>query len=206
MADLIGCSACGRQLSSEAVACPHCGHPIAKPASPVAPAPPQAASLASPKKQYSIRRVGCVVTVAVVAYVAWKWFPLGGKNFVSRIFRGGEEVIVDEEFGVPSKSWQSRGFSLRGDASVEVDVVCDGDGVNVYVVSEADYKRFESAHGSLFGGEYRHYPAFHMVRINRGRKSSQLGEGRYWVIVENPTWGVVAKPNFSARLKVTVHS
>jgi hypothetical protein len=154
------------------------------------------------RKRFSIARVLLLLVIVVVAYAVWNWLPSKGRETVGRIVGGGEQVVVDEEFGVPAKSWQGRGFKLRRPAEVEVQVQCAGDGVNVYVVSEADYKQFESAQTALFGGEYRHYPAFHMLRATRNTQKGRLGEGTYYVIVENPTYGILTKANFNVHLKV----
>ena len=186
MAELINCPTCDKQVSSEAAACPECGHPL----TPSAPAPER-------KKKFSLVRV--LVLLGAVLGLIVIWNPSGAKDTAGRLLSGGEQVVVDEEFGVPAKSWQMRVFRVKRAAVIEVSVRSDGDGVNVYLQSEKHYKEFEAANKALFGGEYHHYQDFYMPRAKRNTEKGRLGSGTYYVVIEN-----LAKASFNVHLKIVV--
>lgn len=64
MAALIQCSACGKDVSDEAKACPQCGHPLQP---------------ASAKKAGSAARVGCLGLLGLLGlFILWVW--IGGEH------------------------------------------------------------------------------------------------------------------------------
>ncbi len=85
---LIKCSECGKEVSSQATACPHCGCPVAvslkdsiPPAEPQSAgavptptpgaAPAQPSSAVSQQQKQGGKAAGCLVILVVVALIAW---------------------------------------------------------------------------------------------------------------------------------------
>jgi hypothetical protein len=62
MTKLVACPVCNRQVSSQAVSCPNCGHPLAASSAP----PPKAASASRADTWGDINRVGAVVSATIV--------------------------------------------------------------------------------------------------------------------------------------------
>ena len=59
---LIPCPSCGTEISSDAVSCPKCGHPMKPPT----PAKPPGINLSDP-----VHLVGCAVAVIFLGVIAW---------------------------------------------------------------------------------------------------------------------------------------
>ena len=140
-----------------------------------------------------------LVILGVGGYLAWEyWLPRSVKDRITTATRGGHQVILDERFGVPAKSWQARGVRLDGAAEVTISVVCQGDGVNVMLVPGSEWNQ---RHGDSLEG-IRHLTAFQMLRATRNTKSGRLRAGTYYVVVQNPTWGLMTRANFDVHLRV----
>jgi hypothetical protein len=145
-----------------------------------------------------------LLIIGAGAFLAWRyWVPRELREGAERLVTAGHQVIVDERFGVSSKAAQARGFTLNRAAEVAVSVDVDGDGVDTYLVDAGEWNRFKAAKERVFGGgQFRHYPAFHMPKTQRTTVRGRLGPGSYFVIGENPTWGLLTKSNFTVQLKV----
>lgn len=191
MTSLANCPTCGRSVSTAAPTCPGCGHPF-QPSKP---------------RRSPLRTVTYLLIIAAGAYLAWRfWLPREVREGTERLVTAGHQVILDEQFGVSSKAAQARGFTLNRPLEIEVAVEVDGDGVDTYLVDEKEWDRFKAAKESVFGGgQFRHYPAFHSPKTQRKTMLGRLGSGSYYVIVENPTWGLLTKANFTVHLKVVAN-
>jgi hypothetical protein len=86
---LIPCPACGREVSRQAPACPHCGHPIAGPARP---SPPQQIIVERPKSGGS-GGLGCVVALLLLGGGAYLLYQT---DIGKQLFNEGQRV-TDEQ-------------------------------------------------------------------------------------------------------------
>src|SRR5882724_2933727 len=97
--------------------------------------------------------------------------------------------ITDETVSVPMAS--CRGIPIRlpfpGDLRLEVNVA-RGARVNVHVISEADWGVFQKAEGRLLNGRFRFdFLELQALATAQARLSERVWEGRYFIVVENPT-------------------
>lgn len=190
MATVLNCPACQRPVSTEAPACPNCGHPFQKPR----------------VRRSPIRTIVYLLIIAAGAYLAWRfWLPHEVREGAERLVTGGRQVLYDEKFGVPAKSYHATGFKLNREAEVEVSVTVEGDGVDLYVVSGEEWKKYEKAQDALTGGRFQHFKDFYTPRTQQTTRRARLGAGTYWVITENPTYGLLTRPSFDVHLRVVAN-
>lgn len=93
-----------------------------------------------------------------------------------------ETVLIDEVVQVSDSGFVTYRFTLPQPSQVRFEMdVTSGSGVSAYVMDEVWYAQFASAAGSLFGGDFRHYPALHASRTTQHRAYGSLAAGAYVV-------------------------
>ncbi len=84
---------------------------------------------------------------------------------------------------------------------LELDVrVTKGKHVNVYVVDPSSWAEFKKAYKALFGGQFRHYPEFAATKAATVRRRGRLAEGQYYIVIENPTYGILVSSSFDVQV------
>ncbi|MEO8903612.1 MAG: hypothetical protein ABI627_18995 [Polyangiaceae bacterium] len=147
-----------------------------------------------------------LILLTIVALAIFLWLrALMGESAVEGVVAAAIRAPIDvknEIISVPAQ--HCRGVPIQlpysGQMNLEVTVV-KGEHVNVYVVNATDWSEFEKAETSFFGGKFHHYPAFQATRASRSRTSGALAEGAYFVVLENPTFGLLVDPSFDVEVK-----
>ena len=208
---LENCFECGKEISSVAATCPHCGAPgpTARTAQKEVPPIKQAVHENS-FSRYALPIIVIVSTIAVLGlglflFIRFKHGDKAANNMVATLVHTKIE-LYSGTLDIPSKSVKAISISLpyTGDLHVEANVV-KGDHINLYVVDESDYSRFAQARSALFGGNFRHYPAFHSSKSKVVDRNGRLNEGKYRVILENPTWGILSSTSFDVRVEIVLN-
>jgi hypothetical protein len=113
--------------------------------------------------------------------------------------------LTDETISVPATT--ARGIPLTlpysGELRLEVNVV-KGKHVNVYVIDTSAWNEFQQAHSALFGGKFHRFMAFDGTESKQLRRSGKLSEGNYYIIIENPTLGILVESSFDVAVKATL--
>ena len=82
--------------------------------------------------------------------------------------------------------------------------IVKGEHVNVCVIDSAAWDEFSKAQAALFGGKFHHYPAFAATEATQVRRSGRLNEGTYYIVVENPTLGILVPASFDVAAKASL--
>lgn len=190
---LVTCRECAKTISDQAVVCPSCGAPGPKAA------PARATGGSS-------NLLGALLALGVIA--ACGWFLL--RTFVGE--RAADSLVAtvvkapvdlkDEIISVGAGRSQGIPITLPYAGEVELQVaIVKGEHVNVYVIDGAAWDEFSRAQAALFGGKFHHYPAFAATAASQVRRSGRLDQGTYYVVIENPTLGILVPASFDVAVK-----
>lgn len=201
---LVPCRNCGSSISDQAFACPRCGASLRASLSAAVPTRPGSNSSGCMIAAIVIAVV--TVTMAGAAYLAFRY--VFGDAATDRAFASAVKaplVLRDEVISVPAKTLAGRGIDLPydGEVTLEVEVV-KGKHVNVYLIDAGDWPELEKAKDSLFGGRFHHYKPFEATESTRVKRTARLKSGAYFVVVENPTFGILVASSFDLRIKATL--
>ncbi|MGC4068843.1 MAG: hypothetical protein QM784_30205 [Polyangiaceae bacterium] len=139
----------------------------------------------------------------------------GGLYAVAKVVLGERELtnelasavrspiqLRDEIVSVPARASVARGIKLPYGGKLYLDItVLKGKHINVFVVDTAAWSEFEAAKNGLFGGRFHHFPEFHATEASRSRLSGPLAAGNYYVVLDNPTYGILVESSFDVQLK-----
>ncbi|MCC6665006.1 MAG: hypothetical protein IT375_14740 [Polyangiaceae bacterium] len=128
-----------------------------------------------------------------------------GDEGTSRVFASAVKAPIDlkdETLSVPAANLRGVPITLpySGTVTLEVDVV-KGKHVTVNMVDATDWNEIANAKSKLFGGKFHHYPAFEGTESASLRRKGHLAEGSYYVVLENPTLGILVPSSFDVRVK-----
>ena len=76
------------------------------------------------------------------------------------------------------------GFYIPTDRRIEVRVAANPKPVNVMLMSEDQWARYQEVHGKLFGGQFQYKQALSKQSVLQMSESDILPSGRYRVVVE----------------------
>lgn len=192
---LIACRECHTTISDQAATCPRCGAPVR---------PPQ------PKLSFVTQAILWSIVVAGViffgAVLAAQHF-LGGSGATRALAPAVKAPVTLKDEIVPVSATGARGLPIElpysGDVTIEINVL-RGEYVNVYVIDVEDWKQFEKARNAFFGGRFQHYPNFNATKARTYKRSGRLGEGTYYIVLENPTLGIFVASSFDVQVKAVL--
>jgi hypothetical protein len=196
---LIKCAECGNEMSDKAAACPRCGAPnaptVTTGAAPTAPPPPSTPVQAAPIQALPVPMVAKAPKpfFTVGRVLAWL-FILGGGWLAFRMLTGsslagaiqGPETIVNESLQLKEGAAMSYSFILPSSRRVDVKVNAAPKNVNVMLMTDEQWLKYEKVHGSLWGGEFMYTRALSRQDILSWEGSDVLPAGRWRVVIERP--------------------
>jgi len=147
-----------------------------------------------------------IVLLILVAMAVLIWLRAAmGQRGLETAFAATVQAPIDLENEIVSvPATVSRAIPIRlpdaGELDLQVSVV-KGTHVNVYVVDDSDWAEFEKAKTSFFGGKFHHYPEFQAVRAKTSHTTGRLAQGSYYVVLENPTLGLLVASSFDVEVK-----
>jgi hypothetical protein len=150
-----------------------------------------------------------MVVISIVAGAFWLGYRyVNGEDNANRVLATAIKAPItlrDEVVSVQAGQAQALALDVpyAGSITLEVDVR-HGKHVNVYLIDSASWAKFTKAREALFGGRFEHYPAFKGTQIRTYKRSGRLGEGTYYVVVENPTLGILVPSSFDAGVKASL--
>jgi hypothetical protein len=156
------------------------------------------------------RGFGFLVRLAVFIGVVW-WMlrAVMGEKAAEATLATLVRAPIDlrnEIVAVGAKSSRAVPIEVPYSGTVELNVqVIKGKHVNVYVITPSAWQEFVAAKSALFGGQYHHFPEFQAEEASKVRLSGRLAEGHYYVVIENPTFGILVPSSFDVEIKATLH-
>jgi hypothetical protein len=160
-----------------------------------------------PPAKTSLRTiVTAVILLVLVAMAVLLWLRATmGERGLETAFAATVRAPIDVENEIVSvPATVSRAIPIRlpyaGELDLQVNVV-KGTHVNVYVVDDSDWTEFEKAKTSFFGGKFHHYSEFQAVRAKASHTTGRLGQGSYYIVLENPTLGLLVASSFDVEVK-----
>lgn len=210
---LVKCGECSNEVSDKATTCPKCGAPVvvmAAVTTPPAEAPrpaqatPAQAVIAVPpaKKGQSPQRR--ILTIGVLLGLVWLIFKLGTGSSLAGALRG-PETIFNETVEVEEGGARGYGFMLPTSRRVDVEVKASPKKVNVMLMTEAQWEKYQKVKGNLFGGEYEFKQALSHTDVLAWTGTDILPAGQWRVVIERPREAVIFTKATSAAVKIVGH-
>ena len=221
---LISCGECGKQISDKAGACPNCGAPVQQTqaaSAPAAPKPepprtepsatsaPVATTTAPEKRTNWTRTIIIAVAASVVGVVLLTQIPgVLGPTFTHRLASGrilpSKHVVTSERIRLAEGEAKAFGFALPGQSTVEVSVEASPKQVDVYLMTEAEWKKFKDANESFFGGSFTYRQSrLSSKSILRMDETDDLPFGSYRVVVRRPNDSLLFGDDTAATVNIT---
>lgn len=150
-----------------------------------------------------------VVAVGAIAYVILRPTHSSGGNSTtaSSVFAPPPEPVTrtlfDQALAARDDQYISWNFTLHGSALVEVQVErTSGDNhFRTYLLTQDEYGRLREVDSRLLGGEFRHYPDFHVANGTELHVSGRMDPGAYVFVIQE-----ASQPNLlRAADRVHVH-
>lgn len=199
---LISCSECGKQISDKAASCPSCGAPVTAAAAggaaqavapatpgpaPMAPAAPAVAQAparpaATPPKKGGFG-VGRIFLWGFILFGGWLAFKMATGSSV-RGAVSGPQTLVNETIELKEGTAMGYGFTIPTDRRIEVRVNASPKPVNVMLMTEDQWAKYQNVHGKLFGGQFEYKRALSKQSVLQMSDSDVLPSGTYRVVVE----------------------
>jgi len=205
---LIKCRECGKMISDEAGACPQCGKPveIIREASP------------AEEKKGPAKLVAGIIVVCIIAGCGWYLYTYfngnleNGKKDILDTFRNPpkKEAVIpyDTSVAVDEDGYHPFVVEIKKKSAVTVEYsMISGPEVDIFTLTESEYAVWEK---SKKPEEDSVTPVSGLSESgkNKGRLSSEVPSGKYFVIVDNTNYGKCAPPtntvNDQARVQVKI--
>jgi len=213
---LIRCAECGNEISDKASACPRCGAPVGSgvapapppaPATPAPSAPQQATSGLQPPPAKPIKpflTIGRLILWAFILGGGWLAFKMAtGTSLVAAV--RGPQVIVNERLQLKEGSAMGYGFTVPSPRQVDVEVSASPKNVDIMLMTEDQWAKYQKVHGSLFGGQFQYTRALSRQGVMTWSGSDVLPAGAWRVVVERPAEAILFGEATTVSVKITGH-
>ncbi len=114
----------------------------------------------------------------------------------------GPQTIVSETISLKEGQAMGYGFRIPSDRRVEVKVSANPKPVNVMLMTESQWAKYNEAHGSLFGGQYEYKQALSKKSVLQMGESDVLPAGSYRIVVERPQEALIFKKETAATISI----
>jgi hypothetical protein len=119
-------------------------------------------------------------------------FILGGLWLIFKVSTGssvagavsGPQTLVNETIELKEGTAMGYGFVIPTDRRIEVRVAANPKPVNVMLMTEDQWTKYQDVRGKLFGGQYQYKQALSKKSVLQMSESDVIPSGRYRVVVE----------------------
>jgi hypothetical protein len=148
----------------------------------VAQAPAQ--PVAAPKKKGGFG-VGRALLWCFILGGLWLIFKVSSGSSVAGAVRG-PQTLFNETITLDEGEAMGYGFTNTMDRRVEVSVAANPQAVNVMLMTEEQWAKYQKVRGKLFGGKFEYKQALSKQSVLQMNESDVLPAGRYRIVVERP--------------------
>jgi hypothetical protein len=114
----------------------------------------------------------------------------------------GPQTIVSETISLKEGQAMGYGFRIPSDRRIEVNVTASPKPVNVMLMSETQWKKYNEVRGKLFGGQYEYKQALSKQAVLQMKEGDILPAGSYRIVVERPEEALVFKKETAASVTI----
>lgn len=213
---LITCGECQKQVSDKAATCPNCGAPVvgaqtgaaalaAAPAVNPTPAAPATQAVAQAKAVAPKKKSGLttsrVILWGILLGLVWLFFKMSTGSSVAGAIRG-PQTLVNETIELKEGNAMGYGFVIPTDRRIEVRVNANPKPVNVMLMTEEQWGKYQNVRGKLFGGQFEYKRALSKKEVLQMAESDVLPAGRYRVVVERAEEALLFKKSTAATITI----
>jgi hypothetical protein len=130
--------------------------------------------------------MGAVLVGGVLLFCAYIAFRVLTGSSLEGALRGGPQTIVNESLQLKEGSAMSYGFLLPSRRRVDVKVSASPKNVNVMLMTDEQWLKYEKVRGSLWGGQFMYTRALSRQQILSWEGSDELPAGRWRIVIERP--------------------
>jgi hypothetical protein len=144
-----------------------------------------------------------IVPLAILALLVWLFIQQnvgtkGATQIVATVVHAPIELKNETE-SLQASSWKAVPFNVPYSGTVNIDLdVVSGNPINVYVTTPDQVDAMKQEHWS----EIRAYPQFNAVKSKTYRRSAQLGQGAYYLVVRDTSLGILSASASDVSVKV----
>lgn len=197
MSPFVNCSACSQQISSAAPACPRCGHPNPYGVQYGHPAVPQ-------KKQGSLLLALFIVGLPIAGI--WFYAQAQANTGITPASLLRQPVtLVSQTIVLHEGNAMGYGFTIPDTRTIQVTLSATPKPVNILLMREEQWQRYQQVHGSLFGGRFEYVNRLSSQNVTRFNDSAALPGGSWRIVVERPSEAVLFGDDTSASITVVAN-
>jgi len=188
---LMKCSECGNDVSDKAPSCPKCGAPVVpgqSNAGVIQAQPVPAGETAAPTRPATtkkIRPLRLVLLLVLLGLVLVLYGRIAGQRLAPALL-APPQTLFSETIQLKEGEAKSYGFTLPSIRTVEVTVAAHPKRVNVMLMSEEDWRKYNKARGDLFGGKYTYRQTLSRREIVGMKERDMLPAGSWRIVIERP--------------------
>lgn len=114
----------------------------------------------------------------------------------------GPQTLVNETIELKEGNAMGYGFTIPSDRRIEVRVAANPKPVNVMLMTEDQWAKYQSVRGKLFGGQFEYKRALSKQNVLQMADSDVLPAGRYRVVVERAEEALLFKKSTAAAITI----
>jgi hypothetical protein len=153
-----------------------------------------------PKKKGGITATRAVLWLVLLGVVFVFFKMKSGSSLAGAV--AGPQTIVSETISLKEGQAMGYGFRIPSDRRIEVNVTANPKPVNVMLMSEAQWKKYNDVRGKLFGGQYEYKQALSKEAVLQMKESDILPAGSYRIVVERPAEALIFKKETAASVSI----
>ncbi len=170
---LIQCTECGKEISSKADKCPHCGCPIAAKAL---------------KNSNYTRLVILLALLGLVGYFALtRTIGTENTNKLVAVATRSPMTLLNQIENIPANSWKAIGVTLPYNGSLQIEItVQKGNEQEVRLIPVSEIENYKS------NGTYSQFDNFMSESSTTYIRNGNLNAGQYYLVLKDKTLGILS--------------
>jgi hypothetical protein len=153
-----------------------------------------------PKKKGGLT-LGRIILWGLLLGVVYVFFKVSTGSSVAGAV-SGPQTLVNETIELKEGTAMGYGFTIPTDRRVEVRVSANPKPVNVMLMTEDQWAKYQEVRGKLFGGQYQYKQALSKKSVLQMTESEVLPSGRYRIVVERAEEALIFKKSTAARITI----
>jgi hypothetical protein len=111
-------------------------------------------------------------------------------------------TLVDEVQNLPASSWKGLALSLPYNGSIDVDLrIVQGNPMDVFITDADQLDAMNRADWK----QVRAYPDFNAVKTKTYRRTGQLRQGSYYLVIRDTSLGILSQSASDVAVKATLN-
>lgn len=146
-----------------------------------------------------------ILAIAVLMIILIAFWYQSGTRTTSRMLATAVHapvMVTDEVENVPANSWKAVAFTLPYGATLDINIrVLHGNPVDVFVTTPDQVDAMKNQQW----GNVRTYKDFNAVKTTTYRRTGQLGQGSYYLVLRDTSLGILSQSASDVSVKIQLN-